>query len=218
MPGRYNGRRNGGGRRRSYRRTYKRRSSRRPVVRRAQRVHVEYKTAEASQQNTDITDTGTFFLLNPMTQGVSGAERIGNTAYMKSLDMYIEIRRDGGAPPGNIDVIQMALLWDKDPDGGTPATASYIAPSDAFGMRNLTNRERWWIIKTWHTSMTGIESKAVFRWHKYKRFTLKTVFEGTGATIASIRSGALWLFVITDTALVDAPKLTFRCRVRFTDA
>ncbi len=216
MPGRYRTsyrrQRKFNRRRKVFHRTTRRRTTR------TVKPHVEFKVIDTIITSNVMVSAGQFFLLNPCATGVTINTHIGQTAYMKSIDINMSIDRDGGAPTTNRDEILVALLYDKDTNNAFPAPANYQAPLGPFGMRNLNNRDRWLIMKQWRIGLTGTESKAMIKIQKYKRFSLKTLYSGSGSAVTDIRSGALFLYVITDSAAGQEPRISFRSRMRFTDA
>lgn len=115
-------------------------------------------------------------------------------------------------------MVTIMLVWDKDPDNATPLGSALQTGAAPLSHRNLNNRDRWLFLKTWKFNLSST-TRPCAQFKKYKRFSLRTVANGAGALISDIRSGALWLYVVSDATVGnDEPTITFNCRVRFTDA
>ena len=189
----------------------RRRTFRRRTVRR--KPHVEFKCTDVNISGV-VTTAGIFVLLNPVGQGVGDEEHLGSTYWNKSVQLQFCIARDLAATQP-ADTIQLGLLYDKDPDNIQPVTTAYLEALGPFAFRNLNNRDRWVILKKTFLSLDKEKQSRTFKW--YKRFALRTVTSSTLSTVAGIRSGALWFFMISDNA-VDPPIINGLVRGRFTDA
>lgn len=206
---RRNGRRSFRGRRR-----FRRRFNRRNVHRRRRVVpHIEFKCVDVVLTIT-VSNIGGFTLLNGAAQGITDAQRIGATQWSRSLQYQLVIARQA-ASNQEVDRIMLAVLFDKDPDNAVPATINFLDVAAATSPRRLQNRDRWVILKKKTFTLSATKQSIVF--NLYKKFNLKTVYSGVAGDITAVRSGALWLFLITDTS-VSPPLATGIARCRYTDA
>lgn len=213
------GRRRYNGRRRTFRRRYtrKRRYVRRTNGRKTRLplTHVEYNFVDTTF-NFTFAATGSFTLVNGAAQGVAANNRTGNTQWNKSLQLNFSINRSGSSATVT-DYVAMYILYDTDTDNVAPVGTAFQAAGQVnpFGMRELANRNRWLILKKRVFKLTDQMLGHVFTY--YKRFSLRTVFTGAGADIANIRSGAIFVYFVTDNGATP-PNVFGEARVRFTDA
>jgi len=188
---------------------------------------VELKSIDIGGSSSEIDNAGVYILLNGLSMGTGMADRTGRILYMKSM----EIRgfwTGGSAQAAGRGICRMILIYDRQTNAAEPALDDVIYPAEVEGLRNLANRARFKIIKdeTWQvcrsTQTDEIFDQAPFHWYvQLPKNCQKTVYNaGDAGTVADIETGALYLYLITDTpagtdteAMID-----YNIRVRFYDA
>lgn len=178
-------------------------------------INVEFKWVD-TQLNSTISSSGTFLLLNGIAQGDAAQTRDGAQARLKSLESSANFTLNAAATNATIRCI---IFIDLQTDATTPALADVLDNSGltdpTYASRNLDYRNRFLILKDYRFSLssTGMQRK---NWHNYRKLDLKTVYSGTGATIASIRSQPLYILYVSDSAS-NNPAITAHHRIRFID-
>lgn len=125
---------------------------------------------------------------------------------------------------GNVDAINVFLVYDRQSNGAAPAftdiyngSGSALAP---FGHRNVNNLERFEVLKK-GTYKIDSASNNMIRDSWYLPMHHETRYNGGNAgTIADIQTGSIYLvFVDQNTAVVGAASMAadVDCRVRFHD-
>lgn len=162
--------------------------------------------------------TGALSLLNGIAQGLTDSGRIGNKITIKSI--YIKMSVVVGTVYGAWRVL---VIVDKQASGVAPSLGlagvnSFITEISTRGHVDLNNRSRFVILKDIKGSTTPTDRPSVnFNW--YKKLDMPVIFEGTGATIASISSGSIYVVCMGDnTAGVTCPSLYVHSRIRYTDS
>jgi len=180
-------------------------------------VNVEYKVNETFGNVSPGSITPTIQLMNGIATGDDYTNRDGRQVRIKSLQTHIRFLINPASTTG-IAMFRWMLFIDKQPDVGVPLLPDVLdvttaASIDAF--RNLNNRKRFVILKDKRGVIAlGPGSERVQDY--YKKMDLKTVYDGTGATDASIDGGALYLMVWTDQS-ANIPSCVYATRVRFID-
>lgn len=168
---------------------------------------------------TGFDTTGSVTLLNGIAQGTDYNTRIGRKFTMKTL--YVRMSLQPGATAANIALARFIVVYDRQANGQAPAITDVLTAVNDSSLNNLTNRDRFVIItdKVYKVGLsTSMESgRQIFK--KYLKCNLEVTNGGTGATIASIQTGSLYLLTMGDkVAGTTAPKvLNGTYRIRFTD-
>lgn len=167
--------------------------------------------------------SGGVTLVNGVATGTDFTDRIGRAILMKSIYMRYFISGSTGGCLGN--AIRVWLVYDKQPNGAAPAFTDIFKVASINTLNNLNNRDRFQIL--WDKSFTlegnTITAGAVtagsinaYCGKKFMSCNLASQFSGTGATIASIATGAIYFCHITnDGSCYDFSGST---RIRFTDS
>jgi len=163
---------------------------------------------ELLANDTNITQNhvqvGVMTLLNGISQGDDINNRKGRKINLKSFHIKGGIYTLATSVADQL-VARMALIYDKQSNGVAPTFAQVYSDSTghAGSTRNLDNRERFKVIfeKSWYS---GPNTSQCYPLDIYKSFNLDTVYKGTDDAIASIATGALYLFIwgadLADTA------------------
>lgn len=190
-------------------------------------------------------------LLNNITQGADAMQRIGRKIQIKSIRIRcsVQVQDDwvlaypvdnqpnaaynvagnyGGAPQS----CRLVIVWDKQPNGQQATSADvFTARNGSLGsdaMMNLDKRDRFVILAD-ETRPLSPGGNASVMFDIYKECDLTTIYSSAvdPQTIASIQSGALYGFFLSDKPTVknplavpvaDAPTSTYNmCRLRYLD-
>ena len=156
--------------------------------------------------------TGLLTLLNGIAEGDDNTDRSGKKVVMKSVQVHGMLAYGAaGSREG-----RALLIWDNAPNGVLPAITDILTVSTSNGFPNINNVGRFSILKDVHPDPAlGVAQGTTTQMpiEFYKKLNDATRFLGTGATIASIQNGALYLLLLgadSSNATVD-----IRTRVRF---
>jgi len=194
----------------------------------------EYKFVDvslgASGSSTTLVTGGaaTFVLLNGLKQGTSAFNRIGNKIAMKSLYWGLNFALSSAdvdpATDTNVNnvPVRCMIVYDKQTNGVAPVMTDFIDTADASAQLNLNKRSRCQVFagERFHLGANGTIELATGGSviNVFRKLNVDTQYSGTGATVTSIASGALWMVTIGDAAAAS-PNPTFRLstRVRFVE-
>ncbi|UYD39112.1 MAG: capsid protein [Wigfec virus K19_292] len=208
----------------------------------------EVKRADTINTRTDPDQAGTLILMNGLYPGTDDFNRIGRKVAWKALEFKSLILY---APPvastsyGN-EILTMYIVWDRSPNGISPAVNDIIQSVDNFGTTFNSNygfpdwnfKQRFLILKKKEWLMPGTVSAAStsapptsispqnqqqnFMFKKYIKLKgLTTEYSYTAATVGSIGTGALWCLIMgTDgiSAASSAWQFSTSWRLSFTDS
>lgn len=162
-----------------------------------------------------FSTTGSVTLINGVSQGTDFTNRVGRKFQIRSVLIRGQVNL--GATPTS-SVVRWMLVYDKQANGVAPAIGDIVFQPYPGACNNLTNRDRFVVLadKTFEVDTQGPSKRAI---KKYMKCNLETVNGGTGATVASIQTGALYFVTMGDLATgVTAPVLgETTCRIRFSD-
>ena len=168
---------------------------------------------------TGFDTTGSVTLLNGIAQGTDYNTRIGRKFTMKTL--YCRMSLQPGATAANIALARFIVVYDRQSNGAAPLITDVLTAINDSSLNNLTNRDRFVIItdKVYKVGLSTSMESGRQVWKKYLKCNLEVTNGGTGATIASIQTGSLYLLTMGDKAAgTTAPKvLNGTYRIRFTD-
>lgn len=178
----------------------------------------ELKSSSVSYDSLNIDNTGSFYLLNGIDQGTSATTRIGNKIKMATIELIMEIQASA------VCNLKIALIYDKQANGTTLISSDYLtAISGLFPpwcLRNLANKTRF--VTLLNSSLTlmpqisgSVAEKSFTKYIKIPR-GVACLYSGSGSTISSITSGALYLYVSSNLS-ASVPKFWGSTRVKFSD-
>lgn len=193
-------------------------------------MEAELKIIENAEVLKELGTTGSVTLVNGVANGTDYTDRIGRRFFMKKLQLV------GFVKPN--DLVNTFVRWrilvvyDRNPNSGsTPAVTDILSVSSSISFMNWNNRERFVIIHdisgvSSYEDYTGTGGLSAFvatpSVHDINidlnLNSLITTNSGTGATLASISSGALYVVTTGSVADAQAPALAYKARVYFTDA
>jgi len=169
--------------------------------------------------------TGTVTLVNGVATGTDFTNRIGRKTMMATAQVRGIVYPVDSTTSSNL--ARVMLVYDKQPSSGaTPAITDILLASESSAFNNLNNRDRFVIVMDekvaiGSTNNTATQSFAgaptVYLIDRYITLNHECIFSGTGATLASISSGALYLVSIGNAAVNDGSIFVGSVRVRFFD-
>lgn len=174
----------------------------------------------ASANYAPVAASGTVTLLNGIAETDDYTGRDGRQARMKSVHIRGYSRRADATTDDNL--CRVLLVWDNAPNGTIATVAQIMTADSAVSFPLVDNQNRFTILRDWQKAFAAVftdlvGSPTVGEIDEYVKLDSITQFNGTGATIASIQNGALYM-VILGTAAADAQNmLTLATRVRFED-
>jgi len=185
----------------------------------------ELKVIDTTLTTTNVGTGGTFFLLNGINQGSDYTQRIGRKVILKSLLLRATCLPNTSSSTPAGDVIRFLVVYDCQTNSATPAIGDVLQNSSINDPMNLNNRDRFKIVAdkfvtlnacTYVATALTVGAPQTKQVKLYKKMNLEMIFSGTGATVGSIGTGALFLILISgfngqSTALWTA-------RVRYTDS
>lgn len=185
----------------------------------------ELKFIDTEISNSTITTTGSVTLLNGVSQGTDFNDRIGRKIVLKSMIWNAAVfSNNTGAPNG--DIIRLLVVYDTQTNSASaPSVTDILAVADPTSPMNLNNRDRFHVLKdlklqsapsTYTASAITAGAPQNIYEPCYKKLSKDVIFSGTGATVGSIQTGAIWLLQIS--LLSDAIDHTSYFRWRFLDS
>lgn len=189
------------------------------------RSQAEKKYIDTVAANYVCDTTGSVTALNLCNEGTGVSQRVGRKICMKSVQVRGILKPiDGSTSSCHARVM---LVWDKQVNGVIATISEILSAATSNSFMNLDNRERFVVIMDKHFAMGSVDatsgvsgSPTVTSINKYKKLPegSYTIYDGTGAGIADINTGAFYLVTIGDTAAGDGALFTAACRVRYTDS
>lgn len=168
--------------------------------------------------SADYVDAVT--LLNGIATGDDYNTRDGRQATMRSVAVKGYL-----TPTANIAAsdARLLLVWDNAPNGAAPVYADIMQEAGVpHSFPNINNEKRFTILKDWFQQVgyfSALSTSSYAQESSVHKIDLSvslnslTQFSGTGATVASIQNGAIWMV----TEIGAAVKFVLSTRVRFTE-
>lgn len=187
---------------------------------------VELKFIDTQVTNTQVTTAGAITLINGVAQGTDFTNRIGRKILMKSILQNWMLYPNSSTNMAAGDVVRVMTIYDNQPNSGsTPAVTDVLVTADVNSPLNLNNRDRFQVLLDKRFPMGGaqysvgsLSTGSPLMRHKstYKKCLKDVIFSGTGSTLGSIQTGALYYLTISKTN--NATTLDSYHRVRFSDS
>lgn len=180
-------------------------------------INVEKKfidTTATYAMDTASSATQTLTLLNGLAQGDGSTNRDGNSIKMTSLEV------DGYVSLNSLqtnDYIRVAIVMDMQANAAAPVFTDIYESSVPVSLakRNKNTVDRFIVLKEWDFTLTTA-GKAIQKFEAFKKMQQHVKFNGTGATIASLYTGAIYL-VANGSVGSNTSSITFNSRIRFVD-
>lgn len=182
---------------------------------------VKYLTTTATITIAAAVGTTTWqvSLLNGMAQGSAGNERIGTKITIKSIQVRIEIytATNIGTPEPNF---RWAVVYDRKPDRVALTGAQVFDVDNILGNINTFDKRYRGRFQILHDEISDGDSQEQYHYSKcYIQKTLKCHYYSTGATIANIDKGSIYMMVCKGpVATTSDSALRFNCKISYTDA
>lgn len=183
----------------------------------------ELKVTDTATILVAVPQAGAVSLLNGMAAGTDYTQRTGRKMVTKSiLARFIMNTALVDAQQG--DVVRILIFIDKQTNGALPAVTDVLNSANYLEPMNLSNRDRFIVIKDMIFTMnpcdytaavltTGAPETKMKKF--YKKCSFETIFSGTANTIGSIASGSLLILYISQFNVLST--LSYNVRTRIVD-
>lgn len=177
----------------------------------------ELKVIDTAPTTVKMGSTGAVTLLNGVATGTDYNTRVGRKIRIRSIFIRGEctpVDATTGASTG-----RGILFYDSQSNGaGAPAITDVLDTSTSISQLNINNRDRFKILWDFEFNIynSAVRPNVVYK-KKYKRCNLETIYNGTGATAASIQTGGIYLLTTGSTTDAEGGNFGFTCRIRFSD-
>jgi len=163
---------------------------------------------------------GTVTLCNGIAEGDDNTERNGRQATIVSAQFHGQVVTPA-AHAGQLG--RVLLVWDNAPQGVVATIADIFASDSSYSFPLVSNEKRFTILAdipqslgtSVSTATQAISDQNTTAVNFYRKINSAVQFGGTGATIASINKGALYIVTLGSGA--NTANLNGGVRVRFTD-
>lgn len=169
--------------------------------------------------NGTVSSTPSVTLLSTIANGTGSSDRIGKMIQFHDIEISWHLRM---AAVHNSNRGRFWIVYDKSPNGVLPAYTDVLQSSDVNTTMNCDTRARFLVLyeANWVTTneTTGC-SYSVGQVQGHKVVSLKgkkCTFIGTGAGIADIETGAI--YIVTNSYDNNAVALEFTNKIQFSDA
>lgn len=163
-------------------------------------------------------------LFVPTRTGNTYEDRHGDSTTIKTIRLRYTIKGPvAGATNVNAQWVRVVLYWDNQPNGAVPTlplpfsantVLSLMDPQYSYRFKILSDKRFYIAAGSWNLGNNDVCAQ-----YEYFKNNLDLVsnYSGNAGTIADLTTGALHLFVCSDTAVVagENPIVTFQSRVRF---
>lgn len=203
-------------------------------------ISPELKYIDVEATDTAVPNGATtvdFVLINGVAQGSDNTNRVGRKVLAKSLDINAifigptsNTQASASIVPGSM--VRWWVILDAQPDGATATPADVWKTTSSFAVahRNLDNSERFKVLRTGTVCLSPMNQTAAtpgLPGYPDKGYVDIFIplndavrYSGTGATIASIASGAYYFCYCCDSAAPGsgaATSVVYDTRFKFTD-
>lgn len=178
-----------------------------------------------------VPGSGAFALLNGLNLGTSSITRVGRNINIKSIHIKFEVEGApfSGTPTTVTSVCRAMIVFDMQPNGATPLVGDLLENTTSgvqttsstamrYGARFKILYDKRWVLNNQITASTSTTWSQIFD-EIYLKVNLKCTYSNTNnGDITDIDSGALYLFLTSDSAAVaNNPGLLYYSRIRYTD-
>lgn len=198
--------------------------NRAPKIKGAVRPVRELKYVDTAVASYACNTTGSVTLLNGVAVGDDNTTRDGRQVLIKNVQVRGSLIPSDGTVLGT--KCRVLLVWDNAASGSAATIAQILTAVNSNCFPLLDNAQRFTILKDWSwtagpydasTSLALISSTSQANIEWFKTIGCVTQYSGTGATIASIQNGALYLVTVGDQAAGSEYQCKVAVRVRFLD-
>lgn len=157
-----------------------------------------------------FNNPGAGALLNGVAQGTTENQRVGRKIQMKSL--LINWALDNSATVG--EGFRILVVYDKQPSGGFPLATDILFSTSELSAMQLNNADRFIVLHNEFINQNGTACATIGSF--YVKMGLDAVYTSTGALIANMNTGSIYLMFAN--ATTASRTLNFFSRVRYLDA
>lgn len=156
-------------------------------------------------------------LLNAVVQGTTAETRIGRKIRMRSLEIRwnyaLALTSVGGSP------LRILVVYDKQANAAFPAITQVLNTNDFVSPMNLSNSDRFTIIRSFITEPISTGNNYSVSGHEFIPIDLEAIYNDTnGGTIADIQTGSILITIAYNAQVTTAaPLFSFISRIRFDD-
>jgi len=185
---------------------------------------MELKTIDSGSLSAGIiSSSGSLALLNGVATGDDYNTRDGRVIQLESINLKVYGFLNTTTSVSTGDFFRVMIIYDEQTNGVAPTLADILQSSDFAAPNNLNNRKRFTTLYNTTTSIPPYTMTAGALTNGspeptmdeiYLDLGLSTVFSGTGATVASIATGSIYLLMLTQFSSVD---VVYNSRIRFTE-
>jgi len=142
--------------------------------------------------------------LNLLAEGTDYTNRISRKVHVVSVQIRATINSNGTVPCN----VREMCVYDMQPNGAVPAITDILDTGtvNTYALSaplNLNNRDRFRVV--WDKLHRLDDSYNAKNVNYYKKCNYETVFNAAGAGVATVTSGALWWFAVSDVATAGTP-------------
>jgi len=184
----------------------------------------ELKYVDTAQADYQTGTAGSITLLNGIAVGDDNTTRDGRQATMRSVHIRGFVASSGALAPNLPGLARVMVVWDNCPNGVLPAVLDIVSAATATSFPLINNQERFTILRDMEIPLDYVNVAATttlvprtFPVDLYVKLASVSQFNGTGATIASLQNGALYLLTQGTNAGTGSVYCVLSARVRFSD-
>lgn len=180
----------------------------------------EKKVVDVAPSSFAADTTGSVTLLNGVATGTDFNNRIGRKTVLRSLNIIGHLIPQDSAVANTL--CRLIVVYDQQPNGAAPAITDVLDTADSRSQLNLNNRDRFKVLVNHMVALSDnaanqVGSPSTSLVSIYRKINMETIFSGTGATAASIASGALFMITVGDNVAGAGYNFSVSTRVRFED-
>lgn len=186
----------------------------------------EKKFWDVTKANATPATTGTILnaSLNLIPQNTTESGRIGRKVLLKNIYIHgMVILPTTNDENSTSDILRLIFYIDKQANGATATVADILTSTDFRSFRNLSNTERFVILKDKFYDINAMSQASVtaqttgdYAYHikMYKKLDLPVEFSGTTGAITEIKSNNIGVLAISEGGVCQ---VGYMARIRYTD-
>lgn len=187
----------------------------------------ELKFIDTAQTTASLDTTGTVLLINGISEGDDFTNRNSRSVAIRSVGIRgWAFQQNAGSTQSFAQKGRVMLVWDNAVNGALPALTDILASASSVSFPNVNNEQRFtilwdrsFVVGPWSdvaASSVGYLDQAVVDVEGLVKLDAPVAFIGTGATIASLQNGGLYLVTVGSlVAGATTAATTLTTRVRF---
>lgn len=168
----------------------------------------------------EVPATGQLALI---PQGVTESTRVGRKCVLTSISIHAFLQFVPAAAATAATIVALYLMQDTQTNGAAAAATDVFNSTDfVSGHRNLSNSQRFLILKKWLVTMvapsgvTTAYNNVIRPWHYYRRCKIPMEYSSTTGALTEIRTNNIFLMA-SALSSDDTVTINGQCRVRFSD-